>query len=242
MEKAPDNSSYFSSICMERCGGLCCDPWWGIISYTVVKEGGPSGLNAFRDGLIKGLKEREKRITDAYVTGEEPRRRLFDRPFRYNVFIRDVKADGLRLTLNIMAMFAFRCRYLSPEKACLIHPALLGGDDVRPPHCAYMGSLGAVPGEKGYCRIIHAAEGSTGQAGDAGILTAIDTEKKAGKVHLGQGVDTIEEAADIVIGQVRNYCSSNLGAAPPVEREKAPGRNDPCWCGSNIKFKKCHGR
>ena len=20
-----------------------------------------------------------------------------------------------------------------------------------------------------------------------------------------------------------------------------PGRNDPCWCGSNRKFKKCHG-
>lgn len=21
-----------------------------------------------------------------------------------------------------------------------------------------------------------------------------------------------------------------------------PGRNDPCWCGSGLKFKKCHGR
>jgi preprotein translocase subunit SecA len=20
------------------------------------------------------------------------------------------------------------------------------------------------------------------------------------------------------------------------------GRNDPCWCGSGLKFKKCHGR
>lgn len=26
---------------------------------------------------------------------------------------------------------------------------------------------------------------------------------------------------------------------PPARR---PGRNDPCWCGSAIKFKKCHGR
>ena len=25
----------------------------------------------------------------------------------------------------------------------------------------------------------------------------------------------------------------------PVQR---PGRNDPCWCGSSLKFKKCHGR
>jgi len=25
------------------------------------------------------------------------------------------------------------------------------------------------------------------------------------------------------------------------EREKNIGRNDPCWCGSGKKFKKCHG-
>jgi preprotein translocase subunit SecA len=24
--------------------------------------------------------------------------------------------------------------------------------------------------------------------------------------------------------------------------DKLPGRNDPCWCGSDLKFKKCHGR
>jgi preprotein translocase subunit SecA len=28
-------------------------------------------------------------------------------------------------------------------------------------------------------------------------------------------------------------------AAPP---SKLPGRNDPCYCGSGIKYKKCHGR
>ena len=25
------------------------------------------------------------------------------------------------------------------------------------------------------------------------------------------------------------------------EREKNLGRNDPCWCGSGKKFKRCHG-
>jgi preprotein translocase subunit SecA len=41
---------------------------------------------------------------------------------------------------------------------------------------------------------------------------------------------------------------SPFGAAaqPPVARqpvrvEKTPGRNDPCWCGSGKKYKKCHG-
>ena len=29
--------------------------------------------------------------------------------------------------------------------------------------------------------------------------------------------------------------------AQPVRAEKIPGRNDPCWCGSGKKYKKCHG-
>ena len=28
----------------------------------------------------------------------------------------------------------------------------------------------------------------------------------------------------------------------PKAKAATPGRNDPCWCGSNLKFKKCHGR
>jgi len=27
----------------------------------------------------------------------------------------------------------------------------------------------------------------------------------------------------------------------PVKVDKVPGRNDPCWCGSGKKYKKCHG-
>jgi uncharacterized protein YecA (UPF0149 family) len=30
-------------------------------------------------------------------------------------------------------------------------------------------------------------------------------------------------------------------AQQPVRVEKVPGRNDPCWCGSGKKYKKCHG-
>jgi preprotein translocase subunit SecA len=28
----------------------------------------------------------------------------------------------------------------------------------------------------------------------------------------------------------------------PVQVEKTPGRNEPCYCGSGKKFKHCHGR
>ena len=30
-------------------------------------------------------------------------------------------------------------------------------------------------------------------------------------------------------------------AQQPVRADKTPGRNDPCWCGSGKKYKKCHG-
>jgi uncharacterized protein len=26
-----------------------------------------------------------------------------------------------------------------------------------------------------------------------------------------------------------------------LRKPPEPGRNDPCWCGSGKKFKKCHG-
>lgn len=31
-----------------------------------------------------------------------------------------------------------------------------------------------------------------------------------------------------------------LRAALPARREAKPGRNEPCWCGSGTKYKKCH--
>lgn len=32
------------------------------------------------------------------------------------------------------------------------------------------------------------------------------------------------------------------GQQPLASKSKKLGRNDPCWCGSGKKFKKCHGR
>ena len=36
------------------------------------------------------------------------------------------------------------------------------------------------------------------------------------------------------------YVDGTLYSSPGKTIQK-PGRNDPCWCGSNKKFKKCHG-
>lgn len=234
------NEAYFSDICIEKCGGLCCDPWWGIISFPKIKEGGLSNLNSFRAEVVKAVRERAERIVDGYVTNETPKRRLFGAPERYNVFARDIQVNGSRLVLTVMAMFAFRCRFLSDDKVCTIHPAILGGADVRPPHCGYMGSLNVSPDEKGYCRIIHSA--NTIQPDEAAIVKAIETEKGASLKHYTGGVKTVEEAADRLITQIKDFCERN--APGLIQKEGTPaslGRNDPCHCGSGKKFKKCHG-
>ena len=41
---------------------------------------------------------------------------------------------------------------------------------------------------------------------------------------------------------ITNRSSASSGAKPmPIRVERQVGRNDPCWCGSGKKFKKCHG-
>jgi preprotein translocase subunit SecA len=47
-------------------------------------------------------------------------------------------------------------------------------------------------------------------------------------------------------GAVPGYAGEEEGLPPPVEQRRVDeteqiGRNDPCWCGSGKKYKKCHG-
>jgi preprotein translocase subunit SecA len=56
------------------------------------------------------------------------------------------------------------------------------------------------------------------------------------------------EVVGVTAGAAAPNPAGNGGAAPAAvetvvkdEREKDIGRNDPCWCGSGKKFKKCHG-
>jgi Fe-S-cluster containining protein len=240
MSVTAQESSYFSDICITRCGGACCDPWWGIISYPLVKKGGGANLDAFREEVIKSIREREKRIVDAYVTNEDPPRALFEKPERYNVHVTEIKAEGTFIKLTVLAMFAFRCRFLGADKSCTLHPSVLGGTDIRPPHCGYLGSLNARPGEKGYCRIIHAAE--SGEDETTAVEKAIEMEKGVSLKSYKEGVRTVEDAAGRVVAQVGDYAERNLAHLAPRESTKKAGRNDPCPCGSGKKYKKCHGQ
>lgn len=236
MEAVRDRS-YFSSVCVEKCGGVCCDPWWGIISYPVVKQGGLRSLPSFRAEVLKGIQARAHRIIEAYRTSETPPRALFTSPEKYNVILRDVKASGSTLSMNLVAMFAFRCVFVAGDRSCSIHPARAGAE-IRPPHCGFLGTPEAGPGQKGYCRIIHAA--TTG--GQAEIDKALAIENETASRNLREGVGTAEEAADRVVDALKSWCERNAPSLLAAEAPSPPGRNDPCWCGSSRKFKKCHGR
>lgn len=246
-EDTHKEEAYYSKICMSECGGMCCAPWWGIVSFPVRKDNGLRDEKRFLQYLSKEVKARQERIKQNYVTSESPPRRLFDNPEKINVVIEDIKLQEKSLLLTVRAMFAFRCRFLGGDNSCLLHPSLLKEEeneetdlpsDIRPPHCGYMGTPSAKYGEKGFCRIIGAAkEGpETGRA----IADAISLEKRSSQTYFDRGKATIEEAAEEAIGQVKAYLQKN---APGLLREevKKPGRNDPCPCGSNKKYKKCHG-
>ena len=69
--------------------------------------------------------------------------------------------------------------------------------------------------------------------------------------HAAQGRDAIAAAAGTAIpsgmAEAADLAADEVAGSIPVvetrrldEHEKL-GRNDPCWCGSGKKFKKCHG-
>ncbi len=241
IDKPPVEETNFSDICTNQCRGACCAPWWGIINYSVIKKPGPAHANAFRAELVQGIRIREKRIVKAYITGEAPPRPLFTRPESYNLVLRDIKKEGENLRLELIVMFAFRCSFLSENNTCEIHPTVISGPDIRPPHCGALGSPGQRPGEQGYCPIIGVAEKSQGTLSPE-IDKAIRDEKSTAERYLAEGAGDMETAASRVVEQLLEYCRlNNITSGTTGTGDKKPGRNEPCHCGSGRKYKKCHG-
>jgi preprotein translocase subunit SecA len=51
------------------------------------------------------------------------------------------------------------------------------------------------------------------------------------------------ERASASRGRLIDQARQSTQAAPqPIRSDGAPGRNDPCWCGSGKKYKHCHMR
>jgi preprotein translocase subunit SecA len=83
-----------------------------------------------------------------------------------------------------------------------------------------------VEGENGQSEPLAPAAGSaTGGASFSYSGGTIDDQPTA----YGDGYEGEEEIAPAVVQQRR------------VDENEQIGRNDPCWCGSGKKFKKCHG-
>lgn len=228
-------------LCIKKCEGCCCNPWWGVIRYSVTRSEGISRLGDFKGELAAGIRERVDRIKKNYVTNEDPPRALFNDPEIYNVVLEKITpgtgGDGA-LIFDLIGMFAFKCLFYSDDNKCTIHPTALGAD-IRPPHCAELGNPNSRPGEKGYCRVVGTAIESGADA--EAIAKAIDNDRNISARHMRDGFNTIDAAVDSLIRQIKEYSEKNLPELMPQRSAEKPGRNDPCHCGSGKKYKKCHG-
>ena len=74
--------------------------------------------------------------------------------------------------------------------------------------------------------------------GDAALLAA-DLQIR----YPGQTLtrDELVDEACLALQDLRCYWVDHAPRPPPRRVDKAPGRNDPCPCGSGRKYKKCHG-
>jgi preprotein translocase subunit SecA len=84
-------------------------------------------------------------------------------------------------------------------------------------------------------------------------ITAGGSSTRAGQVTYSGGVGTSQPSAlaeaagaGAAVGPDGFPVAAEEDIAPVVEQrrvdaEEQIGRNDPCWCGSGKKYKKCHG-
>jgi preprotein translocase subunit SecA len=103
-------------------------------------------------------------------------------------------------------------------------------------------------------------EGPDGAAPPATAFAASGSSTRAGRVSYSGGRSAVgaralaaaaagAEGVDAAVGApgARAYADPEQGEAMPViqqrvvDEEHQLGRNDPCWCGSGKKFKRCHG-
>ena len=72
------------------------------------------------------------------------------------------------------------------------------------------------------------------------------TSTRPGRVSYSGGSQAEPSALALAAAGGEEFAEEVFEAPPPVQQrvlseEQTVGRNDPCWCGSGKKFKKCHG-
>jgi preprotein translocase subunit SecA len=87
-------------------------------------------------------------------------------------------------------------------------------------------------------------EGENGEGPPAQQYTPTGSSTSAGRVSYSGGVGTAQPSA-LAEAQAGEEAGEQI-LPPVVEQRRVAeveqiGRNDPCWCGSGKKFKRCHG-
>jgi preprotein translocase subunit SecA len=82
--------------------------------------------------------------------------------------------------------------------------------------------------------------------GAAGAPVGLEPQGPSGSLSYehesAQGAEAIAAAGGAATALAAPPETTPLGAPKPVVNEHRDiGRNDPCWCGSGKKFKRCHG-
>ncbi len=79
-------------------------------------------------------------------------------------------------------------------------------------------------------------------------LTEDDTDTPTVSMHTEDGPPSVSDArlndfgaAIWAVYDLRELWQSIGPRVETVRKVETPGRNDPCWCGSGKKYKKCHG-
>jgi hypothetical protein len=226
----------FPDVCAGVCKGVCCNPWWGFISYGIARPVG--ALVSVEREVKKGIEERAKRIIEAYVTKEALARPLFKRPERFSLTIRgmSMEGEGACVRVDLLLGLAFRCAFFS-EGLCAIHPSALEGRDIRPELCRETGRTGLRQGQKGFCRIVHASESGESEK----VKEALSLEKETVDKYYREGFLSPEEAATHAKAEIMDFCERS-SPGPGGRKKAALPRNAPCLCGSGLKYKRCHGR
>lgn len=135
----------------------------------------------------------------------------------YDMFV-DLMAD-LRKTLSTLF---FRAQVGAPQP-----------QRVQPRRMVYSG-----PGDDAAGQVAARGAAARGPAAPAVDETGVMRGARAGGAPLVSGVSG---AAAPDVSRLQTNRDQEEQKAQPVSAENLPGRNDPCWCGSGKKFKKCHG-
>jgi preprotein translocase subunit SecA len=73
------------------------------------------------------------------------------------------------------------------------------------------------------------------------VTIAAREQRQAAQASVTDFTRAIQRKKEKELAELQFVGGEATTAQQPVLAQKKPGRNDPCWCGSGKKYKKCHG-